>query len=221
MNETQYYQFRDLDRRCVSRKFDPEACEEAVRCKRALIEFHRNNPLVREVLEGKTTFVSAYIEGSRAFRGFRRFLPYRADVDWNQRIGDLGRIIPNVEHFRRRGLFSIDNPISCGTYGFVLSLGAGILLGHAQRDERGSSSVGTLLSGDDFPLSFSLLLIVFGVLFGLFTMLRYRTRNPRQIHAREAALYMDQNYAFFRKNDDAGWACFIRSGSEHGDKSMG
>lgn len=211
MSETQYDLFRDLDRHCVAHDFDPDACREAVRRKRALIEFHQNNPIVRDVLEGRQTFVQAYEVRSRAFRGVRRFIPHRDVPEWNQRLEDLGRIIPNVGHFTKRGLFSIDNPVMCALYGAGGALGVSLSLVHAQRDDRRGGGSGSLIVGDDFPLSFTLLMGIFGFLLGLFAMLRYRTRDARRIHAREAARYMDLNYAFYRNNDDEGWAHCVRS----------
>lgn len=214
MTETLYAQFRDLDRHCVAQKFDPAVCREAVKRKRALIEFHQANPIVRDVVAGRKTFVSIYEIGSRSFRGIRRFIPHRSDPDWNQQLDDLGRIIPNVQHFRRRGLLSVDNPVMCAVYGVAVSVGVTVLTTHAQRDDRALADGSGFANGDGFPLSITLLLLIFGFLFGLFAMLRYRTRNPRQIHAREAAAYMDLNAAYFRANDDEGWATCIQSRGE-------
>jgi hypothetical protein len=44
-------------------------------------------------------------------------------------------------------------------------------------------------------------------------MFKYRIRDYKHIHAREAAGYMDMNYGFFRQGDEGAWAECLRAGA--------
>lgn len=214
MPENQYQLFRDLDRRCVAGGFKESDCHDIVDRKKRSIggPINRDNPVVQEVLEGKDTFAGIYDRISRSFRGIRRFLPQPHDEALNARIECLARIIPNVGHFRRRSVFAADNPVTCTLYGVIVGLAADLVwMRHAQDMD----SLGSAVGGSATVLYF------FGVIFGFagfvvgaVAMLRYRTRDPRRIHAREAAGYMDINYDFYRKGDDEGWAHFIRAAGD-------
>lgn len=206
MADTQYELFRDLDRHCVAGGVLERDCLEAVRRKRACIEseLNRDNPLVRDVLEGRTTFTAEYDRYSHAFRGIRRFLPMAHNETWNQRLEQLGKIVPNVRHFTRRSALALDNPLTCALYGVVASLAIALVLNHAMD---GDNDVDTFDSVMAFGLGLGLGLA--GFIAGLFAMMKYRTRAPNAIHAREAAAYMDLNYHCHRTLDDEGWARFV------------
>src|SRR5690606_31189666 len=113
--DTQYELFQDLDRHCVAGGVQTSECLEAVRRKRDAIQsaLNQQNPLVREVLAGRTTFVAIYDEFSRGFRGIRRFLPLPHDEVHNERLENLAKIVPNTAHFARRSIFATDNPVTC------------------------------------------------------------------------------------------------------------
>jgi hypothetical protein len=204
MRDNQYAIFRDLDRRCVSRGLEIGECEEAVRAKRSLIEndLNHGNPLVRDVLAGRTTFVAEYDFFSRRLRGIRRFVPQPHDAGHNERLRHLSVILPNVAHFLRRSAFAVDNPVNGLLYGLFASLAVDLVVLHAQRDE-GEGNGG-------LPLYLGLVFGFAGFVAGAAAMMKYRTRDPKVIHAREAAAYMDLNYAFFATGDDHAWAEFIR-----------
>jgi len=209
MADTQYELFRDLDRRCVAGGLDEEECSEAVRKKRASIESEsiQRNPLVQEVLAGKTTFVALYDSFSREFRGVRRFIPHRHSPEKNERLRYLGQIIPNVKHFTRRSVLAMDNPLIGIVYGVVTAFVFGTLLLRPDRSEEVTERLSTGVSWQ-----FILLCAggIAGFLIGLVAMFKYRTRDPQHIHAREAAAYMDLNYAYYRLNDNDAWARCIR-----------
>lgn len=214
MPENQYQLFRDLDRRCVAGGFKESDCRDIVDRKKRSIGslINRDNPVVQEVLEGKDTFTGIYDKISRSFRGIRRFLPQPHDEALNTRIECLARIIPNVDHFRRRSVLAADNPVTCTLYGVIVGLAADLVW---MRHIHDMDSMGSPILGGATALYF------FGVIFGFagfvvgaVAMLRYRTRDPRRIHAREAAGYMDINYDFYRKGDDEGWAHFIRAAGD-------
>lgn len=210
MADSQYELFRNLDRRCTMDQAAPADCLEAVRKKRAIIqnELNQTNPLVREVLEGESTFAGIYGEYSRALRGFRRFLPLPHDAARNERLEHLARIVPNVAHFKRRSLLAADNPITTAVYAVVASFALGFIWSLANRDSAPTDSAGSAAEG---RLQL-LLAAVFGCIgfgLGLFAMLRYRTRDNKHIHAGEAAAYMDLNYECYRKFDDESWAEFM------------
>jgi hypothetical protein len=206
MLDNQYVIFRDLDRRCVARQLDSGECRHAVEAKRALIEsgLNQGNPIVRDVLAGRTTFVAVYDSFSRGLRGVRRFLPRPHDAAHNERVRHLAQIVPNVAHFTRRSLLAIDNPLIGLFYGVVASLAVDLVASHALRDDADHAPMG----------SFAVFLAVAGGLMGFIAgalaMLKYRTRDPKVIHAREAAAYMDLNYGYYRAGDLAAWAEFIR-----------
>jgi len=206
MHETQYALFQELDRRCVAGGFQDGDCHESVRLKRASIELKisRGNPVVRDVLAGKTTLVAEYDQFSRQFRGIRRFLPMPHDAARNERLRQLAKIVPNVRHFTRRSLFAIDNPVTAGFYGFLGSMALLVVLGLVLRSDL-DDGVPSLSAGW-ITLGFTAV----GVLAGSLAMLKYRTRDPQEIHAREAAAYMDVNYEFFSLNNDRAWAEYIR-----------
>lgn len=210
MHDTQYALFQELDRRCVAGGFQEADCRESVRLKRASIELKdsRGNPIVRDVLAGRTTLVAEYDRFSRQFRGIRRFLPMLHDADRNERLRNLAKIIPNVRHFTRRSLFAIDNPVTAGFYGFVGSIALLAVLGLVLRSDAddGAVSLSAGWTGGWLTLGFTAV----GVLAGSLAMLRYRTRDAQQIHAREAAAYMDVNYDFYGLNNDRAWAEYIR-----------
>lgn len=210
MHETQYALFQELDRRCVAGGFEETDCRESVRHKRASIELEqsRGNPVVRDVLAGTTTLVAEYDRFSRMFRGLRRALPKSHDAASNERLRHLAKIIPNVRHFTRRSLLAIDNPVTAGFYGLVASLALLAVLGLVLRTEAddGAVSLAAGWTGGWLTLGFTAV----GVLAGSLAMLRYRTRDAQQIHAREAAAYMDVNYEFFGLNNDRAWAEYIR-----------
>jgi hypothetical protein len=206
MADTQYELFRDLDRHCVAGGVQDGDCLEAVRRKRACIEseLNRANPLVREVLEGRTTFATVYDSYSHAFRGIRRFLPMAHDDALNERLEQLGKIVPNVRHFLRRSALAADNPFTCALYGVVASSAVTLVWRHAGG---GDTEGGDLNVVTIFSLALGLGLV--GFVAGLFAAMKYRTRDPNVIHAREAAVYMDLNYNCHRTFDDEAWAKFV------------
>jgi hypothetical protein len=206
MADTQYELFRDLDRHCVAGGVLERDCLEAVRRKRACIEseLNRDNPLVREVLAGRTTFTEAYDGFSRGFRGLRRLLPMAHNDAFNQRLEQLGKIVPNVRHFLRRSVFALDNPCTCALYGIIASLAVNLVWAHAAK---GDGDGETFDSVTAFTLSLGFGIV--GFVAGLYAMLKYRTRAPDKIHAREAAEYMDLNYSCHRTLDDEAWAKFV------------
>lgn len=209
MHDTQYALFQELDRRCVAGDFKSEECAESVRLKRASIEFEqsRGNPVVRDVLAGRHTFVAEYDAFSRMFRGLRRFLPMPHVGALNERLRCLAKIVPNVRHFTRRSLFAIDNPVTAAVYGLIASIVLELVLGLTMRTEVDEAEVDSMTgwSGGWFTVGFTLL----GLLIGSLAMLRYRTRDAKQIHAREAAAYMDVNYEFYLRGDDRAWGEYI------------
>ena len=186
MHDTQYELFQELDRRCVAGGFAENDCRESVRLKRASIELEnsRGNPVVRDVLAGRTTLVAEYDAFSHAFRGVRRFLPMPHIAARNERLRYLAKIVPNVRHFTRRSLLAVDNPVTAGFYGFVASMALLLVLGLVLRSELDEERV-TLAAGWTggwVSLGFTAV----GVLAGSLAMVKYRTRDPQQIHAREA-----------------------------------
>jgi hypothetical protein len=214
MAENQYQLFRDLDRRCVAGGFKESDCRDIVERKKRSIAgpINQQNPVVREVLEGKETFVGIYDSISRTFRGIRRFVPQPHSVAINTRLDHLARIVPNVGHFRRRSVFAADNPVTCTLYGVIVGLAAYLVWMRQVHDidSMGSSAGGGVGAVYLFAVVFGLA----GFVVGGLAMVRYRTRDPRHIHAREAAAYMDINYKFFRNKDDEGWAHFIRAAGD-------
>ncbi len=211
MLDNQYQFFRDLDRSCVSGGLDHEACARAVRMKRASIESDRfrDNPVVRDLLAGTTTLVREYDAYSRSFRGVRRFLPVAHDPAGNERLRHLAAILPNVGHFTRRSRLAFDNPVGGACYGLLAALAVGLIWARGARDD--VDELAGAATADDVLVVLGLLGAVAGFVAGAFSMFKYRTRDPHVIHAREAAGYMDINYAYHRMNDDAAWAGFIRS----------
>lgn len=206
MFAVQYDFFRDLDRRCLSEGLTEAQCTAVVELKRKAIDsaLNRSNPLVAEVLAGKTTFVATYDGFSHAFRGLRRFVPKGHDADWNERLEQLAQIIPNVRHFRRRSLLAADNPTTLALYGTVVGAAAHVVF------------TGDLEPGDPVPplvgdLTTSVAAVAaLGLVFGTAAMFKYRIRDYNHIHAREAAGYMDLNYGFFRAGDTRGWTECLR-----------
>lgn len=215
MHDTQYALFQELDRRCVSGGLQDGECRESVRLKRASIELEqsRGNPLVVDVLAGRTTFVQEYDRFSHALRGVRRFLPLPHDAVRNERLRNLAAIVPNVRHFTRRSLFAIDNPLTAGIYGFMASLAVNLVMDFTMRSDA-DDGVETAADGAWSGGWFTFGLILIGVLIGALAMLRYRTRDAKQIHAREAAAYMDVNYELYARKDDRTWAEYIRQQGE-------
>ncbi len=220
MPENQYQLFRDLDRYCVAGGFKESDCHDIVRRKKQSIggSINQENPVVREVLDGKNTFAGTYDSFSKTYRGIRRFIPQPHDDAFNARLEQLARIIPNVGHFRRRSVFAADNPVTCTLYGIIVGLAADLVWLRQAQDIDG---MGSAMGGGATTLYF------FGVVFGFagfvvgtVAMMRYRTRDPRRIHAREAAGYMDFNYDFYRKGDDEGWAHFIRAAGDTQRKAV-
>ena len=205
--QTLYSIFQDLDRRAVSEGMRRERCEEIVGMKRRTIETaqFKNNPLIADVLAGRTSFVAIYDSFSREFRGFRRFVPKSHDPVWNERLDNLSQVIPNVRHFKRRSYLAFDNPCGSVIYGAIVGIGISIItaLGQSSGGEPGDAvDVGTGAQGRMLMY----LMAGAGFVFGSIMMLKYRTRDYNQIHAREAAGYIDLNLALFRANDDAAWA---------------
>jgi len=211
MHDTQYEFFQELDRRCVAGGFRDDECREAVRLKKASIDIEkgRGHPIVGEILAGKTSLVAEYDGFSRMFRGVRRFLPMPHDGASNERLRQLARLVPNVRHFTRRSLFAVDNPLTAAVYGVVASLALEVVLTLTLRAdvEEGAAGVAEWSEGW-LALGFG----VVGFLAGALASVRYRTRDQRQIHAREAAAYLDVNYGFYNRGDDRAWAEYIRSG---------
>jgi hypothetical protein len=207
MVEVQYDYFRALDRRCVAESLDPDRCREVVRLKRQIIEapINRSNPLVQDVLAGRTTFVQTYDEFSRAFRGLRRFAPKTHDPAWNERLDQLARIVPNVRHFRRRSCLALDNPVNTTLYGAVAGFALGVFWSMSGETDTEAGAAAVFLASRTQRAIVTALALV-GFFIGTLAMLRYRTRDSAQIHAREAASYMDRNYALYRAGDDAAWA---------------
>lgn len=206
MFDVQYHFFRDLDRRCLSEGLTESQCAAVVELKRQTIAspLNRSNPLVADVLAGRTTFVAAYDGFSRSFRGLRRLVPKTHDALWNERLEQLAQIVPNVRHFRRRSLFAADNPCNLTLYGALAGFAAGVLVTFSDAGglEPGEAAAG-LQSGS--LLAFVVGLAAFGFVLGAAAMFKYRVRDYKQIHAREAAGYMDLNYGYFMSGDIRGW----------------
>jgi hypothetical protein len=217
MLENQYSIFRDLDRRCVAGQLDETECQSAVRAKRQLIENEMNqaNPIVREVLAGRTTFVGEYDAFSRGMRGVRRFVPHRHDAVHNERLRQLAEILPNIGHFTRRSALAADNPVTCLVYGLIASIGVDVVASYSMRDDVDSG-----IGDGSLPFVAALAFGFVGFVAGTLAMLRYRTRDPKTIHAREAAAYMDLNYAFYRAGDEKSWGEFIRVQSAAGSAAL-
>lgn len=210
MLDTQYALFQRLDRRCVAGSLDAGECHAAVLAKRSIIEseINRENPLVRDVLAGRTTFVETYDGFSRRFRGIRRFLPLPHDASLNERLWQLAKIVPNVQHFTRRSVFATDNPVTCVIYSQICAFAIGTVWEHSIRADL---DLAAEPSDDHLRLYLSLACGLAGFVVGAAVMLKYRTREPKGIHAREAAAYMDLNYGFYKTGDDAAWAECIRA----------
>jgi hypothetical protein len=208
MFDVQYNFFRDLDRRCVAEGLTEAQCAAVVELKHKTIDsaLNRSNPLAAAVLEGRTTFVAAYDGFSHDFRGLRRFVPKTHDAAWNERLEQLGRIVPNVRHFRRRSLFAADNPTNLTIYGAVV--GGTICALLAGEVEAGEAP---LLPSTGAPTMLVAGLAALGFTFGIAAMFKYRIRDYKLIHAREAAGYMDLNYGFFRSGDRRGWMECLRA----------
>ncbi len=210
MEQNQYTVFKELDRKYVAGGFQGSEGKVIVAQKRECIEslVSQSNPLVHEVLAGNGSFAETYDSFSHSFRGYRRFLPHRHDIVSNERLETLEKIVPNVAHFKRRSLFAADNPIGCVFYGLLLSFIAGGLWAQTltESGEKVSYSLFVFSEGQFF---LSVGFVLAGLIIGLAAMLKYRTRNAKQIHAREAAVYMDLNYGFYRSNDDERWARMI------------
>lgn len=207
MVEVQYDYFRALDRRCVAESLSPERCREVVRLKRQAIEspINTSNPLVKDVLAGRATFASVYDDFSRAFRGLRRFAPKSHDAAWNDRLDQLGRIVPNVRHFRRRSCLALDNPVNTTLYGAVAGFAVGVFWSMSGEADIEAGEAALFLASRAQRAIVAAMALV-GFFFGTLAMLRYRTRDPALIHAREAAVYMDRNYELYRSGDDEAWA---------------
>lgn len=208
MFDVQYNFFRDLDRRCVAEGLTEAQCSAVVELKRKTIDsaLNRSNPLASEVLAGTTTFVAVYDAFSRDFRGLRRFVPKTHDAGWNERLEQLGQIVPNVRHFRRRSLFAADNPTTLTTYGAVVGgVVYALLAGEVEPGETPA------LPWTGAPTALIAGVAALGFAFGTAAMFKYRIRDYKQIHAREAASYMDLNYGFFRAGDTRGWIECLRA----------
>jgi hypothetical protein len=207
MFDVQYDFFRDLDRRCLAEGLIEAQCSAVVELKRKTIDsaLNRSNPLAAEVLAGKTTFVATYDGFSHAFRGLRRFVPKSHDGTWNDRLEQLAQIVPNVRHFRRRSLFAADNPTTLTLYGALAGAAAhAVFTGDLEPGEPLPPFVGDVtatIAG----------VAALGFIFGTAAMFKYRIRDYKVIHAREAAGYMDMNYGFFRAGDDRGWMDCLRA----------
>jgi hypothetical protein len=145
----------------------------------------------------------------------RRFIPHRHDTAWNERLECFEKIVPNVKHFTRRSIFAADNPITCLAYGIVASLAIGLVWNFSTRGDGDGPGDGA--GGRNPQFYISLAFACAGFLAGSAAMLKYRTRDPHRIHAREAAAYMDLNYAFYRSGNDRAWSEFIsQQGGGHG-----
>ena len=216
--QTLYSIFQDLDRSAVSDGTRRERCEEVVAHKRRTVEStqFKNNPLVASVLAGQTSFVAIYDSFSREFRGVRRFIPKSHDPVWNERLDQLSQVIPNVRHFKRRSYLAFDNPLGTTIYGVIAGFGVAVVmsLGQSSGGEPGDA-VGLVFGSMGKTLVY--LMAGAGFIFGSIAMLKYRTRDYNQIHAREAAGYIDLNLALFRANNDSAWArMFETNASGHG-----
>jgi len=210
MADSQYDLFRDLDRRCTRSDVTLADCREAARKKRAIIEgeLNQTNPLVREVISGQATFTGIYREFSQGLRGIRRFLPLPHHRALNERLEHLAKIIPNVDHFKRRSLLAADNPLTTAVYAVIASFGLGFVWNAANRESIPAESAGVAAEGH-MQLLVAALCGFGGFGLGLYAMLRYRTRDNQRIHAGEAARYMDLNYECYGRLDDAAWAEFM------------
>jgi len=209
-----YRYFRDLDRRALSERLDPGRCREVVSLKRRTIESQpfKGNPLVAAVLAGDTSFVALYDGFSREFRGLRRFIPKSHDPLWNERLDQLAEVVPNVRHFRRRSYLAFDNPLGSLIYGIVAGLGIAIIWAIEQSVGGEPGEAAGYVIGNQGTVLMGFMGAV-GFVFGSLAMLKYRTRDYNLIHAREAAGYMDLNFAFCRAKDDEGWARMLEAGA--------
>ena len=215
MFDVQYNFFRDLDRRSLAEGLGEHQSAALLELKRKTIDspLNRANPLVADVLAGRTSFVATYDGFSRGFRGLRRLVPKTHDADWNARLDQLADIVPNVRHFRRRSLFAADNPLNLTLYGAMAGFAAGVLINFSDTGELEPGEAAARLLGSA-QLTLVAGMAAFGFLSGVAAMFKYRIRDYKQIHAREAAGYMDLNYGYFMAGDTVGWAECLRAEGE-------
>lgn len=118
-----------------------------------------------------------------------------------------------MRHFRRRSLLAADNPCNLTLYGAVAGLAVGVFLsfGGAGGAEPGAAAAALL---SRMQAAIEAAMAGAGFVLGVAAMFKYRIRDYKSIHAREAAGYMDLNYGFFRRRDDAGWAECLRAETE-------
>lgn len=211
MIDNLYNYFRDLDRRCLAEGLKHEHCLEIAAHKRRTIESQqfKGNPVAASVLAGTTSFVEVYDSFSHEFRGLHRFVPKSHDPSWNERLDHLAAIVPNVRHFRRRSLLAFDNPLGPVLYGIIAGFGIAVIWASEQAIGAEPGEAVDFVMGKHGTMLMALMAAV-GFVFGSLAMLKYRTRDYNQIHAREAAGYMDLNYGFCRAADNEAWARMLQ-----------
>ncbi|HEY5553072.1 MAG TPA: hypothetical protein VIK52_14360, partial [Opitutaceae bacterium] len=107
---------------------------------------------------------------------------------------------------------AFDNPLGSVLYGIIAGLGLAVILAVEQTSGGEPGDAAALVTGTHGTTLMALMACV-GFVFGSIAMLRYRTRDYKMIHAREAAGYMDLNYAFCRANDNGAWARMFDAGA--------
>ncbi len=119
---------------------------------------YESNPVLHDALLGKQTITQSLEELAEINKGVKRFLPHRKNKIHNERVEQMGELVPGVYNLTTRGILYPDNfvttcletvALSFGTVFLVSSLTGGLISETGERFEgimaAGMSPIGILI----------------------------------------------------------------------------
>lgn len=90
-----------------------------------LIEEYKNNPVLRDAIQGKISIEDSLSELAQVNRPIWRLFPRRKNKAHNERLDQIGELLGYPYHLKTRGIFIPDNFIGgiamCATVGYGIS----------------------------------------------------------------------------------------------------
>ncbi|MBI2109820.1 hypothetical protein HYT58_01450 [Candidatus Woesearchaeota archaeon] len=129
----------------MKRLQSPLTKEEVTYVHRRTLGWYREHPIMQPVLSKRVTLEDTTKELMKVNSGLRFILPHKRDVKHNQKVSQLGELLPSTVHLKTMGRFAPDNLITGGLVGFLLVYGISKLI-------YGDAQPGPAIAPEDFEV---------------------------------------------------------------------
>jgi hypothetical protein len=115
---TLYSQLKTIDRITEDESILPKLQER-------LFQNYEENPVFFDAKTGKISIQDSLYELGKINEGIRKFLPWKKDEEHNNRLNQLGELIPKPYHLESSGIYMPNNLVTIGieTTGIAFFLG--------------------------------------------------------------------------------------------------